>query len=84
ELFERYPADEIAAALQQPESHIDRDSRVLDGYGIGILSSGEGEHRRALMLNYSSLLGHRQCDHLSLGFVARGVDWMPDLGYPVS
>jgi len=84
ELFEHYPADEIAAALQQPESHIDRDSRVLDGYGIGILSSGEGEHRRALMLNYSSLLGHRQCDHLSLGFVARGVDWMPDLGYPVS
>ena len=84
ELFEPYPADEIVAALQMPESHIDRGSRLMDGYGVGILASGEDQQRRAAMLNYSSLLGHRQCDHLSLGLFARGVDWLPDLGYPVS
>jgi oligo-alginate lyase len=84
ELFEPYPADQIAAALQRPESHLDRGSRLLDGYGVAILSSGDQEHRRAAMLNYSSLTGHRQRDHLSLGLFARGVDWLPDLGYPHS
>lgn len=84
ELFERYPAAELAAALQQPASIIERGSRLLDGYGVGILASGDGDQRRAAYLNYTSLLGHRQCDHLSLGLMARGVDWLPDLGYPLS
>ena len=84
ELFEPYPEAELRAALQRPESQIDRTSRLLDGYGVAILASGGEAHRRAAMLNYSSLLGHRQGDHLSLEFYARGVDLLPDLGYPRS
>ena len=84
ELFERYLAEEIEAALARPESRITRESRVLDGYGLGILESGRGEDGRAALLNYASLIGHRQCDHLSLLLFARGVDLLPDLGYPFS
>ncbi|MDA0747628.1 MAG: heparinase II/III family protein [bacterium] len=84
ELFEPYPADRIEAVLKDPTSQIKRESRLLDGYGIGILESGEGDHRRALSLNYTSLLGHRQCDNLSLEFFARGLNLLPDLGYPKS
>ncbi|MBT6144931.1 MAG: hypothetical protein HOH74_05850, partial [Gemmatimonadetes bacterium] len=84
ELFEPYPADGIAAALEQPESQIDRGSRLFDGYGMAILASGEDQQRRAALLNYTSLLGHRQNDHLTLGLYARGLDWLPDLGYPLS
>ena len=33
-------------------------------------------------MNYSGILGHRQNDNLTLGLFARGVDLLPDLGYP--
>ena len=82
DLFEPYPEDELKAALQKPRSQILKRSRLLDGYGLGILASGEGAHRRTVMLNYTSLIGHRQMDNLNLEFVARGVDLLPDLGYP--
>jgi len=82
ELFEPYPADAINAALKKPESQIVRAPRFLDDYGLAILESGEGDHRRAVYLNYLSWPNHRQCENLSIGFFARGVDWLPDLGYP--
>lgn len=82
ELFEVYPEAELATALASPQSRIDRGPRLLDGYGVGILASGNGSHRRALTLNYTSLVGHRQCDPLTLELFARGVALLPDLGYP--
>lgn len=59
-----------------------RRSRLFDGYGVAILESGEWPRSQAVVLNYASLIGHRQKDHLSLGVFARGVDLLPDLGYP--
>lgn len=82
ELFEPYPAEQVAAALRDPASRIIRRPRIIDGYGMAILETGEGDHRRAATLNYTSLIGHRQSDHLSLLLHARGVDLLPDLGYP--
>jgi hypothetical protein len=81
-LFDPYPEDRIKAALARPESRIVRASRLLDGYGLAILESGEDPDRRAAVLNYTSLIGHRQCDHLALELFARGVRLFPDLGYP--
>lgn len=82
ELFESYPEKETKAALTRLESRIARAPRLLDGYGVAILESGEGTHGRAVTLNYSSLIGHRQQDNLSLELFARGVECLPDLGYP--
>ncbi len=84
ELWEPYPAERVEAALKSPESVIQRTSRLLDGYGVAILEAGEGELGRAAMVNYSSLIGHRQCDDLFLGLWAYGVSFLPDLGYPFS
>ncbi|MBI3922673.1 MAG: heparinase II/III family protein [Armatimonadetes bacterium] len=82
ELFEPFPEEEIRAALAKPESQIKRESRLMDGYGIGVLESGEGDNCRAVSLNYTSLIGHRQQDNLSLEMWARGVESLPDIGYP--
>lgn len=82
DLWQPFPADEIRAALERPESRIERSSRLLDGYGVAILESGQRPHNRAVTLNYSSIIGHRQMDQLSLGLFARDVDLLPDLGYP--
>lgn len=82
ELWEPYPETELQAALQDPRSQIDRRSRLLDGYGVAILESGRYPHSRALCLNYSSIIGHRQMDQLALGLYARGVQLLQDLGYP--
>jgi len=82
ELWEPYPAERIQEALKDAKSQIIRQSRLLDGYGVAILESGEGPHRRAVTLNYSSIIGHRQSDQLSIELFARGVKLLPDLGYP--
>ncbi|MFW5869125.1 MAG: heparinase II/III domain-containing protein, partial [Armatimonadota bacterium] len=82
ELFWEYPGDELEAALADPASQIARESRLLDGYGTAIFESGGPEDRRAVCLNYAATVGHRQMDNLNLEVFARGVDMLPDLGYP--
>jgi len=84
DLFEPYPEEALKAALARPESVIVRKPRIKDDYGMAILESGSGAHRRAVYLNYVSPWGHRQSDHLAIGLVARGVDLLPDLGYPLT
>jgi len=81
-LFDPYPEGEIRSALDRPESQMDRSPRFFDDYGLAILESGRGSTGRAAYLNYFSWQGHRQHDHLSIGLCARGVDLLPDLGYP--
>ena len=82
DLWEPYPEDALRAALADPASRIERKSRLLDGYGIAILESGEWPNNRAVALNYSSTIGHRQNDQLALWVFGHGVDLLPDLGYP--
>jgi len=82
DLWQPYPAEAIAEALAQPESRIARGTRLLDGYGAAFLESGAWPNSRAAVLNYASIIGHRQHDYLSLGLYARGLDLLPDLGYP--
>lgn len=84
ELFEPYPEAQIRAALESPEAIIAPRSRLLDGYGAAILEAGEGDNRHAVCLNYAAIPGHRQQDNLNLEVLARGVDMLPDLGYPFS
>jgi len=82
ELWEPYPEDQIRRLLALPESRIVRNSRLLDGFGLGILESGDEGQRRAIGLNYSNLRGHQQQDELFLSFWARGVELLDDIGYP--
>lgn len=82
EMFEPYP-EGFKEALEQPESQILFRDRLLDDYGCAIFEAGhEPMSGRALALNYSSLLGHRQGDNLNFEIFARGLNLLPDLGYP--
>jgi hypothetical protein len=49
---------------------------------LAILRSGSGENRRALWIDYDSGGGHSHRDGLNLGLVAKGLDLLPDFGYP--
>jgi hypothetical protein len=49
---------------------------------LGILRSGKGDASRAAWLDYDAGGNHGHLDGLNLGLFARGLDLMPDLGYP--
>lgn len=49
---------------------------------IAILRSGEGENARAAWLAYDSGGGHAHMNGMNLGLFAKGLDLMPDFGYP--
>jgi hypothetical protein len=83
-LFDPYPGEALAKVLEDPASEIIRKPRLLDGYGVALLESDQGDNRRALMLNYSAIMGHRQGDNLHMELYARGLNILPDLGYPYS
>lgn len=49
---------------------------------LAILRAGEGEHARAAWLDYDSGGRHGHADGMNLGLFAKGLDLMPDFGYP--
>ncbi len=80
--FEPYDGGKLFEAAQSPEAAIRKTTRVLDGYGVAYLHSGEGEDARELFINYSNHWGHRQDDMLNLALYSRYTDHLPDMGYP--
>jgi hypothetical protein len=73
-----------------------RVSEVIAGEGSGIrspgfnkeqwhlamLRSGDGDQERAVWIDYDTGGGHGHADGMNIGLFARGLDLMPDLGYP--
>lgn len=49
---------------------------------LAILRSGEGADARAVWLDYDSGGAHSHADGMNLGLYAKGLDLMPDFGYP--
>ena len=49
---------------------------------LAILRSGEGKNARALWLHYDAGGRHSHADGMNLGFFARGMDLLPEFGYP--
>jgi hypothetical protein len=49
---------------------------------LGILRSGEGKDARAAWMEYDSGGGHGHLNALNLGLFAKGLDLMPEFGYP--
>lgn len=52
------------------------------GWCIAILRSGSGPNERAAWLDYDSRLNHCHLDAMNLGLFAKGLDLLPDFGYP--
>ena len=69
------------AAAQWPDDWNDRSS-LHDGYGIAILRSGQGDHKRAFWMNYGHNRGHSQDDTLDIGLQAYQGILLSHMGYP--
>lgn len=62
----------------------ERPSEYLDGYGLGILRSGQQAAQRDVFVFYGGLRGHAHYDPLVLGMHGYGRDLLPNIGYPQS
>ncbi len=51
-------------------------------WGLAILRAGEGPSARAVWLDYDSGERHGHADGLTIGLFAKGLDLLPDFGYP--
>jgi hypothetical protein len=49
---------------------------------LALLKSGHGDKSRAAWLDYDAWGNHGHADGMNLGLFARGLDLMPDFGYP--
>ncbi len=57
-------------------------SENLNGYGLTVFRHGTEDDQRAAWLYYGRNGGHGHKDRLNFGMYYRGMDVLPDLGYP--
>ena len=76
--------DKPAEAQVEYDPDIFLPSRLLDGYGVGILESGEGESRRGFWLYYGDHPGHAHEQVMDMGLVALRRNLLRHMGYPYS
>ncbi|NLE67630.1 MAG: hypothetical protein GX608_09435 [Lentisphaerae bacterium] len=81
-LWEAIPEERIRALAAEIGNRLPRECRLVDPYGVGILESGDFERRRAVALNYTNMIGHRQQDALSIELYARRAYIVQEPGYP--
>ncbi|MDH7571757.1 MAG: heparinase II/III family protein, partial [Armatimonadota bacterium] len=83
-LFHDYfDEEEVARVAARYGDDLGWKTRDLGGYGLAILESGEGEHRRGLSLYYGDASGgHGHADRLNIEMFSHGTAILPDDGYP--
>ncbi|MDQ1328096.1 MAG: hypothetical protein QG641_1381 [Candidatus Poribacteria bacterium] len=72
----------VAEAIKQVGTKINTGSVNKQGWCLAILRSGEDDDARALWLDYDSGGRHGHADGMNLGLFAKGLDLLPDFGYP--
>ncbi len=82
--------------VSDPETYRNRLRRIIEAHGVelnqttenfpewrlALLYSGAGRDRRLLCINYDSGANHAHQDALNIGLFAKGLNLMPDFGYP--
>ncbi len=74
--------NDIEAVIREHGPDLVLGSVNLEQWRLALMRSGEGEHRRVLWLDYDSGGGHGHTDGMNLGLFAKGLDLLPELGYP--
>ncbi len=85
DLFAEDPAEfqqRTARVIAAEGAEIRRGSVNKSQWCLAILRAGEGPRARAAWLDYDSGGRHGHADALNLGLFAKGLDLMPDFGYP--
>ena len=73
---------DIDAVIRENGPDLVLGSVNLEQWRLALMRSGEGEHRRVLWLDYDSGGGHGHTDGMNLGLFAKGLDLLPEFGYP--
>ncbi|MBC8218745.1 MAG: heparinase II/III family protein [Planctomycetes bacterium] len=85
DIFCESPVDlqfRVQEAIDRVGAEIQPASIDKKQWRLAILRSGEGDKARALALDYDSGGRHGHKDGMVLSLYAKGLDLMPDLGYP--
>ncbi len=85
DLFEPDPAAfqaKVRSALEEKGAAIRLGNVNKEQWHLAILRSGEGDDRRAVWIDYDSHERHSHRDGMNVGLFAKGLDLMPDYGYP--
>ena len=75
---------DTSIAPLEPAPGLQLPSRLSDGYGVGILESGEGDERRGVWLYYGDHPHHAHDQRLDMGLVAHRRNLLRHMGYPAS
>ncbi len=85
DLFAAEPAAfqaKVAQVIADSGAEIKLASVNKTEWGLAILRSGERTNARAAWLDYDSGERHGHADGMNLGLFAKGLDLLPDFGYP--
>lgn len=72
----------VAAVIGTAGAELQQESVNKSAWHLAILRGGSGENARALWLAYDSDGRHSHANGLNLGLFAKGIDLLPDFGYP--
>lgn len=72
----------VGEVIEKEGSEIRLPSVDKQQWHLAILRSGQGADARAVWLDYDSGGAHSHADGMNLGLYAKGLDLMPELGYP--
>ncbi|HPZ96751.1 MAG TPA: heparinase II/III family protein [Phycisphaerae bacterium] len=78
---ERFQRD-VESVIARFGTRIEVPSTNKQEWCLALLRGGRGDDERVLWLDYDSGGQHSHCDGMNLGLYARGLDLMPDFGYP--
>ncbi|MBI4559991.1 MAG: heparinase II/III family protein [Candidatus Hydrogenedentes bacterium] len=85
DLFAEDPAvfqTNVQAVIDQVGTAIQEGSVNKQQWRLAVLRSGVGPDRRALWIDYDAGGRHSHMDGMNIGFFAKGLDLIPDFGYP--
>ncbi|MCE9590907.1 MAG: heparinase II/III-family protein [Planctomycetes bacterium] len=72
----------VAQVLKEHGEYTEPGSVNLKEWHLAMLRSGAGANARALWIDYDTGGNHSHSDGMNIGLFARGLDLMPELGYP--
>lgn len=82
-------AEDPAAIQREVKAVVEREGDVIavpsvnkPQWCIAVLRAGRGDDARVMWLDYDSGGRHSHADGMNLGLYAKGLDLMPDFGYP--
>lgn len=72
----------VQSVIDREGAELEHKSVNKEQWGIAVLTSGKGKHSRAVWMHYDTLRDHYHMDAMNIGLFGKGLDLMPDFGYP--